>query len=342
MRARVSISVCIAVLAGVGAVHCVGDEPKVGVVGDDDGGGVTGDGGGGSGGDGAIGDGGSGSDAAPSVIDVDGTLVLPNDDDTSPSTAPLANRQIVVLDANGVLTKVTSGADGKFHVGGVKTPYDTLVPFDAPDAGGIVTPVYIGGLTRSNPTLFGVPFGPRVSPEHSATIAFSENVPTGSTIVVSAGEYNHPNPGTGSTQIFNSFAATWYGPSTTTTASVGLLQYDSSGTFTKFGLVGMQTFTDGVTKALGSPTLAALGANKTVTITATPPGTYSISSNLARFVTADNTFLGTSEAATATATLNVPPLLSTQVFLESQANGPNNSQSTAFVTYADYTTMPAT
>lgn len=325
MTIRLRVSMLIACTACVGAIHCVADEPKIGAAADGDGGMTD--------------SGGALDDAAPSTIDVDGTLVLPSGSDSVPSTTPLPNRPVVIIDSNAVVSKVTSGSDGKFHVAGVKTPYDAFIPFDAPDAGTAVSPIFVGGLTRHDPTLFGYPLARAT--RHSASIQFTANVPNGTYLWVSAGGSSAKEIGTGASHDYSDFQFAWYGSSPTATASIGFLAEDGSGTFTGFELLVEQTFTDGA-QISATPALALLGANKSVTVTGNPPGGYTFGGSGARFTTADKTVIGSSVGLTATSDLNIPPLALTQVSIKSDAAGAGNASSSASVTYSDYTAVPPT
>ncbi len=102
-------------------------------------------------------------DAPPSTVSVAGHAVAAlhlSDEGYSPvvvtfTTTPLASRHVAILDANGVLTNLTTDGAGAFSATGVATPYDVVV-FPSPENPSAPPIAYLS-LTTPHPRLGAPP-----------------------------------------------------------------------------------------------------------------------------------------------------------------------------------------
>ncbi|HEX7666087.1 MAG TPA: hypothetical protein VF407_16280, partial [Polyangiaceae bacterium] len=203
-------------------------------------------------------------DAAPAIVDVNGTL-----HDVNRNVAA-GGKVVHVLDADGTLTTVTADANGKFQVKGVKTPYDVYVPIVYADGGEVgATGDYVVGITRDDPWISTSD----ITVAHHATYSITTTICSGCVFYYGFPSFGAKSAnGTGASQTIDE-SVTWLGPATMS-VDVTQLVKDATGTWITYG-IGSRSFTDGATTSTPVASLGdALGANTNLTVTSTGPATY--------------------------------------------------------------------
>ncbi len=295
--------------------------------------------------DGGVADGGS-SDGSPSndgaplgdgatgTIDVNGTLT----GRAVVGGGPLASRDVVVIDANGVVTKTSSGADGTFHVAGVKTPYDVAVPYIPVSPDMHSSPRYYAGITRVDPVVSGIDYNPSYLTTRSANITFT--VCSNCNLWMSGPDDSHFDFGTGVSQTIK---YTWHGDSTRTIDLHFYFQQSQTQSvpFTAHVDKASVALADGQTVALGD-----LGAgtpiptNTSTTFTATLPALYTYSGADVRFYGADDSSIAYQQWDELSSTVLIPPVATLRVTAGGTSLGPSGEHAYWSVGYAAATSVP--
>ncbi len=334
-RVRSRLLLALAAATCLAAIDCGSDSSAVTTADND--GGVAEGGGGNDGGPST--DGAPLGDAASGTIDVNGMLGTGG----SPPP-PLANRALAIIDATGAVFKTTSAADGTFHVAGVTTPYDVLVTYESPDGGAKVYPFYVGGLTRPDPVVYGMPtdLGTQTDPPtRAASINFTANACAGCTIWVSWRGNGFNKVGTGVSQAYTD-SYHWYSTSLTQVTTLHFYFQDATGELTGYKDKTV-TLTDGAAADLGTISPSPIPTNPTLAVNATLPSGYTYEQTSLTFYDADRSRIAyVKPATTSSSTTKIPALAGVEIYMESRATGPGSSESIASVTWPDYTAVPNT
>lgn len=204
------------------------------------------------------------TDSSTEVIDVNGSLV----GGTGPNGA-IVNRDVNVIDANDVVTKVTTDAAGKFVAHGVQTPYDIAVPFDPPDAASPGIGQYYAGISAPNPIVSGSDYNAYTTPpQQQSTVTFTADACASCLIFFSSPDYNVRFAGTGAAAPY-SVNYTWSG-SATHSAPMHVYVTDNTVVYQSYVDLPAQALNAGGTTALGTLTLAPV-TNGNVSITVNLP-----------------------------------------------------------------------
>jgi hypothetical protein len=284
MRTKLSV-VVIGAATCAAFLHCGGGDDSTGAQASDAGSDAVANDSAPSGGDAST------TDSAAATIDVNGSLV----GGVGPNGA-IVNRDVVVIDANDVVTKVTTDASGKFVVHGVQPPYDVAVPFDPPDAATPGLARFYAGISAPNPTVTGTDYNAYpTAPQQTSTVTFTANACAACEIYFTSPDYNVRQSGTGAASPY-SVSYTWSG-SATHSAPMHLYVTDNSGVFQSYVDLPSTALNAGGTTALGSPTLTAV-TNGNVSITVNVPASATIDEFGVTMFNTDGSSFGSSGALT--------------------------------------------
>jgi hypothetical protein len=259
-------------------------------------------------------------DSGPPVtrVDVNGLL-----NGRASDNGPLASRNVVLIDALGVVTKVVSGADGKFQVLGVAAPYDLVAPYEVADAATPATQLYYADLTRPDPVIATHDYANgSFPPPYTATVTFTINACLNCPITFSgrstgldfgSADSESPLIGTGAASSY-SVTYSWYGGNVSSTANFHAGVKSVAGAFIAADQITGVTMSLGGTTALGALTGAALGTSNIVVTSTLPAGYTAVSPPEMNAYYADSAHAGYSYAASGvSATLATPDIAGTIV-----------------------------
>ncbi len=208
------------------------------------------------------------TDSGPKTVTVAGSLIGGANAD-----GPLANREVVVIDANGAATKLTSDANGKFGAPNIAVPYDIAVPFTPPDAATPGGAWFYSGISRANPIARGSDYVSATADEtpQQTTVTFTTTSCSGCYVWFSGPDDNIRSSGVAGASPY-SVTYHWTG-SATHSAPFHIYLSNAAGAFTNYIDMPSQPLTASGTTALGTPTLATTTSG-TMGVAVTLPTSY--------------------------------------------------------------------
>ncbi|HEX7666088.1 MAG TPA: hypothetical protein VF407_16285 [Polyangiaceae bacterium] len=273
-------------------------------------------------------------EAGTGTIDVHGVL-----QSTDRPPVPQTNVALVVVDAAGTKTNVTTGADGTFHVANVAPPYDVYEPVANPDGGPSLGGDYFAGLTRPDPALalYPQPRGASIK----GTVTFSGSFCSTCQVFASTSDDRSTMfSGTGASSSYT-WNLAWYGASSVT-RTLHFWEVDTSTKTILARLDLSKTLTEGTTVALGAlPTFTTV-TPATTTVVATMPGGYTFAGTREILTVADGSSIFDFSYPTVSSSVSLPNVSGISIQPFAAASRADTAQSSCTVSYPDYTVAPAT